>query len=116
MASNLSTDLSILNAPKKSWVWVHQTKGPNRQERRHGTTTWGFVDKDGNKHDSLYGAKAMGAFKGKHRVHGHLNRQDFALRYPSNNEPYRKPLEPPTNKSRMRRLKRKLRWIKRDGT
>lgn len=109
MASNLRTPRSVLTAPKRTWVFLHQTKGPNRAERRHGSTGWGFVDKDGNKHQDLYGAKAQGAFKGREQVKGHLNRQDFALRYPTDNEPYVDISPKVENKSKWRRWAKRFR-------
>lgn len=101
MASHLSTPRSIREAPTLQPVLLHETKGPNRKDRRHGGG-WANIDGDGYKRID-YGAKAVGFFKRTKTRKELVSREgrrlsiitpgpSFAEAYPSQNEPYRKPV------------------------
>jgi hypothetical protein len=101
MASHLSTPRSIREAPGSHPVLLHETRGPNRKDRRHGGGGWIGTDPNGVK-SSLHGAKANGFFKRTKNRKELVDRQGrritvitpgptFAEAYPSQNEPYRKP-------------------------
>lgn len=70
MASNRRTDLAILHAPKSERIFIHQTAGANREQRR-----------------------AQAAYPSLHRrrIRNQLVANwSFAESYPTDNWPYRK--------------------------
>ena len=86
MASNRRTPRSVQHAPKAERIFIHETRGMNRAERRAGGREV-VVNEEGKKERLFFHVK---------RPNLYLRRflgWSSAERYPTDNEPYRKSAE-----------------------